>query len=75
MLQNAMQCLQNGPHCSWKILVYTEDLEAHRKIKKLLQTPNEIMEVLKAVIYAKNNLQLLIDGSTQKTVRSFYTSL
>ncbi|KAL4643403.1 hypothetical protein ACB092_02G089500 [Castanea dentata] len=45
-----------------------EDLEAHRKIKKLLQTPNEIMEVFKALIYAKNNLQLLIDGSTQKTV-------
>nr|POE60461.1 protein sieve element occlusion b [Quercus suber] len=45
-----------------------EDLEAHRKIKKLLQTPNEIMEVFKELIYAKNNLQLLIDGSTQKTV-------
>ena len=52
-----------------KILVYTEEMESHRKIKKLLQTPNEIMEIFKALIYAKDNLQTLIDGSTQKRVK------
>ena len=57
-----------------KILVYTEEMESHQKIKKLLQTPNEIMEIFKALIYAKDNLQTLIDGSTQKTVCFFNKS-
>ena len=31
--------------------------------------PNEIMEIFKVLIYAKDNLQTLIDGSTQKRVK------
>ena len=49
-----------------KILVYTEEMESHQKIKKLLQTPNEIMEIFKALIYAKDNLQTLCNTRSQK---------
>ncbi|XP_065628220.1 protein SIEVE ELEMENT OCCLUSION B-like [Quercus suber] len=45
-----------------------EIIEAYRKINKLLQTPTEIMEVFKALIFGKDNVQPLIDGSTNGKV-------
>uniref|UniRef100_A0A2N9EIX1 Sieve element occlusion N-terminal domain-containing protein n=1 Tax=Fagus sylvatica TaxID=28930 RepID=A0A2N9EIX1_FAGSY len=45
-----------------------EEIEAYRKLLKLLQTPTEIMEVFKALIFAKDNVQPLIDGSINKLV-------
>jgi len=47
-------------------------MESHRRIKKLLQTPTEVKEVFKALIYAKDDIQPLIDGSTHKAVCSYY---
>ena len=34
-----------------------EIIEAYRKLSKLLQTPTEIMEVFKALIFSKDNEQ------------------
>ncbi|XP_075653771.1 protein SIEVE ELEMENT OCCLUSION B-like [Castanea sativa] len=45
-----------------------EIIEAYRKLSKLLQTPTEIMEVFKALIFGKDNVQPLIDGSTDRVV-------
>jgi hypothetical protein len=45
-----------------------------RKMKELLQTPDEIIEVFKALIFAKDDMQPLIDGSTNKMV-SFANAL
>ncbi|KAL5542113.1 hypothetical protein UlMin_009823 [Ulmus minor] len=42
--------------------------ETYRRLCKLLQTPTEIMEVFKALIFTKDNVQPLIDGSSNKTV-------
>ncbi|GLT63344.1 hypothetical protein SLA2020_359170 [Shorea laevis] len=39
-----------------------------RKLKELLQTRDEITEVFKALIFAKDDMQPLIDGSTNKMV-------
>jgi hypothetical protein len=41
-----------------------------RKLKELLQTPDEITEVLKVLIFVKDDMQPLIDGSTNKMVTS-----
>ena len=45
-------------------------MKERRKLKELLQTPEEIMEALKGLIFAKNDVQPLIDGSTNKMVSS-----
>ncbi|GMY27253.1 protein SIEVE ELEMENT OCCLUSION B-like [Fagus crenata] len=45
-----------------------EVTEAYWKLVKLLRTPTEIMEVFKGLIYTKDNVQPLIDGSTKKPV-------
>lgn len=44
------------------------------KMKELLQTPDEIIKILKALIFAKDDMQPLIDGSTSKMV-SFANAL
>ncbi|KAE8022600.1 hypothetical protein FH972_008386 [Carpinus fangiana] len=43
-----------------------EEVEAYWKLNKLFRTPTEIMEVFKGLIYTKDNVQPLIDGSTKK---------
>ncbi|XP_008246140.1 PREDICTED: protein SIEVE ELEMENT OCCLUSION B-like, partial [Prunus mume] len=45
-----------------------EDAEAYRRIRKIFRTPTEIKEVFKALIFSKDNVQPLIDGSTEQTV-------
>jgi hypothetical protein len=45
-----------------------EEVEAYWKLTKLFRTPTEIMEVFKGLIYTKDNVQPLIDGSTKKPV-------
>ncbi|CAL8073286.1 unnamed protein product [Prunus armeniaca] len=45
-----------------------EDAEAYRRIRKIFRTPTEIKEVFKALIFSKDNVQPLIDGSTKQTV-------
>ncbi|VVA41660.1 PREDICTED: SIEVE ELEMENT OCCLUSION B, partial [Prunus dulcis] len=53
-----------------------EEAEAYRRIRKTFQTPTEIMEVFKALIFTKDNVQPLIDGSTkQMNVLLFISSL
>ncbi|GMN74180.1 hypothetical protein TIFTF001_052329 [Ficus carica] len=47
----------------------TEEAESYRRLRKIFQTPTEIMEVFKALIFTKDNVQPLIDGSTNKTVQ------
>ncbi|PON78093.1 Sieve element occlusion [Trema orientale] len=44
------------------------EAEAYRRIKKLWRTPTEIMEIFKALIFTKDNVRPLIDGSTNRTV-------
>ncbi|KAG2728093.1 hypothetical protein I3760_01G188900 [Carya illinoinensis] len=43
-------------------------IEANRKLKKIFQTPTEVMEVFKALIFPKDVEPSLIDGSTNKLV-------
>jgi hypothetical protein len=51
-----------------------EETEAYWKLTKLFRTPTEIMEVFKGLIFSKDNVQPLIDGSTKKPVcMLFYT--
>lgn len=50
-----------------------EEAETYKRIKKLFHTPTEIMEVFKALIFTKDKVQPIIDGSTNKTVRSVST--
>ncbi|KAE8007877.1 hypothetical protein FH972_004438 [Carpinus fangiana] len=49
-------------------LVEIEEKKAGRKLKEFLQTPDEILEVFKELIFARNDVQPLIDGSTNETV-------
>ena len=58
-----------------RLLFNAEIIEAYRKLSKLLQTPTEIMEVFKALIFGKDNVQPLIDGSTNRVVSSYDISL
>ncbi|KAL5542127.1 hypothetical protein UlMin_009837 [Ulmus minor] len=46
-----------------------EEAESYRRIKKLVRTPTEVMEIFKALIFTKDNVPQLIDGSTNKTVK------
>jgi hypothetical protein len=55
------------PRC---LLNIAAERKKKRKLKELLQTPDEIIEVLKALIFAKDDMQPLIDGSTNKMVSS-----
>ncbi|KAF3456883.1 hypothetical protein FNV43_RR01537 [Rhamnella rubrinervis] len=45
-----------------------EEAETYKRLKKLFHTPTEVMEVFKALIFSKDNVQPIIDGSTNKTV-------
>lgn len=45
-----------------------EETEAYWKLVKVFRTPTEIMEVFKGLIYTKDSVQPLIDGSTKKPV-------
>ncbi|PON53339.1 Sieve element occlusion [Trema orientale] len=45
-----------------------EEADNYRRLRKLFQTPTEIVEILKALIFSKDNVQPIIDGSTNKTV-------
>ncbi|XP_070671922.1 protein SIEVE ELEMENT OCCLUSION B-like isoform X2 [Malus domestica] len=45
-----------------------EEAETYRKLRKLFQTPAEVMEVFKALIFTKDTVQPIVDGSTNKTV-------
>nr|XP_023915912.1 protein SIEVE ELEMENT OCCLUSION B-like [Quercus suber]POF06213.1 protein sieve element occlusion b [Quercus suber] len=45
-----------------------EVTEAYWKLVKVFRTPTEIMEIFKGLIYTKDNVQPLIDGSTKKPV-------
>jgi hypothetical protein len=52
------------------LLNIAAERKKERKLKELLQTPDEITEVLKALIFAMDDMQPLIDGSTNKMVSS-----
>ncbi|PON78094.1 Sieve element occlusion [Trema orientale] len=45
-----------------------EEEEKYRKLRKLFQIPTEIMEIFKALIFTKDNVQPIIDGSTNTKV-------
>ncbi|XP_048333005.1 protein SIEVE ELEMENT OCCLUSION B-like [Ziziphus jujuba] len=45
-----------------------EEAEAYRKIRKIFQTPTEVMEVFRALTFTKDKPQPLIDGSSNKQV-------
>ncbi|PON53335.1 Sieve element occlusion [Trema orientale] len=45
-----------------------EEAENYRKLRKLFRTPTEIMEIFKALIFTKDNVQPIIDGSTSTMV-------
>ncbi|XP_015888002.2 protein SIEVE ELEMENT OCCLUSION B [Ziziphus jujuba] len=45
-----------------------EEAEIYKRLRKLFHTPTEIMEVFKALIFYKDNVQPIIDGSNNKTV-------
>jgi hypothetical protein len=52
-----------------RFLFTAEEKKAGRKLKEFLQTPHdEILEVFKELIFARNDVQPLIDGSTNETV-------
>ncbi|KAG6732706.1 hypothetical protein I3843_01G183600 [Carya illinoinensis] len=45
-----------------------EETEAYWRLVRLFRTPTEVMEVFKGLIFAKDKLQPLFDGSTRKPV-------
>lgn len=50
------------------LLFDADEAKNHRYIINLLRRPTEIMEVFKGLIFTKDNVQPLIDGSTKQTV-------
>jgi hypothetical protein len=52
-----------------KYFLFTaEETRAYRKLKKIIRTPTEIIEVFKTLIFSDDNVQQLIDGSTNTLV-------
>ena len=51
-----------------RFLFTAEEKKAERKLKELLQTLDEIMEAFKGLIFARDDVQPLIDGSTNEMV-------
>ena len=49
-------------------LLYTEVADYNRKLWKIFQTPTEVMEVVKYLIFPKDAPQTLFDGTTKTTV-------
>ncbi|KAG4997794.1 hypothetical protein AAZX31_10G175500 [Glycine max] len=45
-----------------------EEAEYHQRLRKFFQTPTEIMEVFKFLVYSKDAPQLLFHGATKTTV-------
>ncbi|KAL2325100.1 hypothetical protein Fmac_024158 [Flemingia macrophylla] len=45
-----------------------EDAEYHHRLRKFFQTPTEIMEVFKFLVFSKDAPQLLYDGATKTPV-------
>ncbi|XP_059448323.1 protein SIEVE ELEMENT OCCLUSION B-like [Corylus avellana] len=45
-----------------------EQIKAYKQLKKIIRTHTEIMEVLKELIFAKDNLQEIFYGSTKQRV-------
>ncbi|XP_027367350.1 protein SIEVE ELEMENT OCCLUSION B-like [Abrus precatorius] len=45
-----------------------EEAEYYKRLRKFFQTPTEIMEVFKFLIFSKDAPQLLFDGATKTTV-------
>jgi hypothetical protein len=62
--------LKMGNNADQSSLFTAEKKKAKRKLKELLQTPDEIVEVLKGLIFAKDDKQSLFDGSTKEMVSS-----
>ena len=62
--------LKMGNNADQSCLFIAEEKKAEMKLKELLQTPNEIVEVLKGLIFAKDDKQSLFDGSTKEMVSS-----
>jgi len=46
----------------------SEEAEYHHRLRKFFQTPTEIMEVFKFLVFSKDAPQLLFDGATKTTV-------
>ncbi|CAN6547859.1 unnamed protein product [Malus baccata var. baccata] len=44
------------------------EAETYWRLRKIFRTPTEIMEVFKALIFTKDNVQPLVDGSTKQLV-------
>ncbi|KAK7356609.1 hypothetical protein VNO80_15884 [Phaseolus coccineus] len=45
-----------------------EEAEYHHRLRKFFQTPTEIMEVFKFLVFSKDAPQLLFDGATKTTI-------
>jgi hypothetical protein len=52
------------------ILFNAEETKAYRKLRKIIRTHTEIVEVFRVLIFADDNVHQLIDGSTGKLVSS-----
>ena len=62
--------LKMGNNADQSSLFTAENERARRKLKELLQTPDEIVEVFKCLIFSKDDNQSLFDGSTKEMVSS-----
>ena len=60
-----LECIEYNEERFW---LNAEETEAYWKLVKVFRTPTEIMEVFKGLIYTKDSVQPLIDGSTKKPV-------
>lgn len=50
------------------VFFFSEEAEYHQRLRKFFQTPTEIMEVFKFLVYSKDAPQLLFHGATKTTV-------
>jgi len=53
------------------IYILSDEAQYYRKLRKFFQTPTEIMEVFKVLIFNKDAPQPLFDGATKTKVCDF----
>ena len=56
------------------VLLITEEAEYYWRLRKIMQTPTEIMQVFRMLIFSAEAPQPLFDGATKKPVSIIFVS-
>lgn len=52
-------------------IINIEEVELYKKIRKLFQTPTEILEIVKALVFPNQTVYPIFDGFTRTTVMTY----